>query len=62
VVFFITTIADMVGPVLFGASLEATQSYTQTIGRYAGLAVCTGLTFAWLAWRIRRKPAVVEQV
>ena len=62
VVFFISTVADMVGPVLFGASLEATQSYNQTIGRYAGLAVFTGLIFAWLAWRIRRKPAVVEQV
>jgi MFS family permease len=53
VIFFITNIADMVGPILFGAILEATQSYQITIGRFMGVAVCTALTLTGLAWRGR---------
>ena len=61
VIYFTTNIADMVGPVLFGATLEATQSYQITIGRFMGVAVCTALTLTWLAWRIRIKHVAVDQ-
>jgi hypothetical protein len=61
VIFFITNIADMVGPVLFGAVLEATESYQITICSFTGVAVCTALTLTWLAWRIRSKQVAVDQ-
>lgn len=53
VVFFITNISDIVGPILFGAALDATGSYPKTIAAFAGVAVCTGLTISGMAWRKR---------
>jgi sugar phosphate permease len=55
VIFFITNIADMLGPVLFGSTLELTHSYQKTLCLFMGVAVLTGFTFSWMAWRGRQK-------
>ena len=53
--FFLTNIADMLGPVLFGATLEATRSYQKTLGLFMGVAICTALILTWVAWHGRLK-------
>ena len=50
-VFFITSIADVLGPILFGISLESTQSYQKTIVIFTAITACTALTFTSIAWR-----------
>lgn len=51
-VFFLTTIADSGGPVLFSNALRVTGSYQSTIGIYLGIAILTTLAFAAMAaWK-----------
>lgn len=50
-IFLITSIAEMVGPILFGSMLDATNSYQKTICLFMGVAVCTALILSWMAWR-----------
>lgn len=50
-IFLITSIAEMAGPILFGATLDATSSYQKTIGLFIGVAVCTAFALSWMAWR-----------
>lgn len=50
-IFFITNFADVLGPILFGAVLDATHSYQKTLGLFMGVAACTGLALCWMAWR-----------
>lgn len=59
-IFLITSIAEMVGPILFGATLDVTGSYQKTIGLFMGVAVCTALILSWMAWRgsFKQNPAL----
>lgn len=50
-IFFITTIADSGGPVLFSTALRLTRSYQSTISIYMYVAVMTTLAFALVAVR-----------
>ena len=49
-IFFLTSIADVAGPILFSAALGATQSYPVTITGFVLVAACTALAFTGLAW------------
>gem|GEM_PF-4178292 len=50
-ILLITSIAEMAGPIMFGATLDFTASYQKTISLFAGVAVCTALVLSWMAWR-----------
>jgi MFS family permease len=50
-IFLITSIAEMAGPILFGAALDVTASYQKTIGIFIGVTVCTAFALSWMAWR-----------
>lgn len=55
VIYFITNIADVAGPILFGSALESTQSYQKTLTLFMGVAVFTALILTWMAWAGRLK-------
>jgi MFS transporter, ACS family, hexuronate transporter len=55
-VYFLTNIADVVGPLLFSATLASTQSYPMTTGRFTVIAACAAITFTGLAWRTASAP------
>lgn len=53
IILFITNVADILGPILFGSALDSGYSYQSTLGMFAGIAVCTALILTWIAWRDR---------
>lgn len=48
-VYFITNITDVLGPIMFGVTLEKTGSYQQTVALFSGIAVCTALALTGIA-------------
>jgi predicted MFS family arabinose efflux permease len=52
VIYFMTNIADVIGPILFGAGLGATQSYSGTISRFVLVAIGAACAFTGLAWHM----------
>lgn len=57
-IFFVTNIADILGPVLFGATLNAGFSYQKTMSLFMVVAICTALILTWAAWHDNLKQNV----
>ena len=53
IIFFVTTITDGGGPVLFGNVLKITQSYQETFSVYIVICAVAVIIFLWMALRNR---------
>jgi MFS transporter, ACS family, hexuronate transporter len=56
VIYFLTNISDITGPIVFGTTLKLSGSYHTTLSLFMGIATLTAMAFTWLAWLSHPKP------
>lgn len=50
-IYFLTNTGDVLGPMLFGYTLQRTNSYQTTFSLFVGIAVVSALIFTWMAYQ-----------
>ncbi len=60
-IFFITNIADVIGPVLFGGTLQRTNSYQTAFSTFMCFAAFSALIFTWMAHQGRSQKNTESQ-